>query len=89
MGNPSILLLDEATSALDAESEAEVQEGLNRAMKNRTVIVIAHRLATTQEADKIVVFNKGEIIEVGKHLTLLNKKGIYKELCEKQLIKKI
>ncbi len=89
LGNPSILLLDEATSALDADSEAEVQEGLNRAMKNRTVIVIAHRLATTQEADKIVVFNKGEIIEVGKHIDLLNKKGIYKELCEKQLIKKL
>ena len=55
-------------------------------MKNRTVIVIAHRLSTTQEADKIVVFDKGEIIEVGKHIDLLNKKGIYKELCEKQLI---
>jgi len=89
LGNPSILLLDEATSALDAESESEVQEGLNRAMKNRTVIVIAHRLATTQGADKIVVFNKGEIVEVGKHIDLLNKKGIYKELCEKQLIKKL
>ncbi len=89
LGNPSILLLDEATSALDAESESEVQEGLNRAMKNRTVIVIAHRLATTQEADKIVVFDKGEIIEVGKHIDLIKKKGIYKELCEKQLIKKI
>ncbi|MDC3019774.1 ABC transporter ATP-binding protein/permease [Prochlorococcus sp. AH-736-E15] len=89
LGNPSILLLDEATSALDAESEAEVQEGLNKAMKNRTVIIIAHRLATTQEADKIVVFDKGEIIEVGKHIDLLNKKGIYKELCEKQLIKKL
>ena len=89
LGNPSILLLDEATSALDAESESEVQEGLNRAMKNRTVIVIAHRLATTQEADNIVVFDKGEIIEVGKHLDLLNKGGIYKELCEKQLIKKL
>ena len=89
LGNPSILLLDEATSALDAESESEVQEGLNRAMKNRTVIVIAHRLATTQEADKIVVFDKGEIIEVGKHIDLLNKKGIYKDLCEKQLIKKL
>ena len=89
LGNPSILLLDEATSALDAESEADVQEGLNRAMKNRTVIVIAHRLATTQEADKIVVFEKGEIIEVGKHIDLLNKNGVYKELCEKQLIKKI
>ncbi len=89
LGNPSILLLDEATSALDAESESEVREGLNRAMKDRTVIVIAHRLATTQEADKIVVFNKGEIIEVGKHIDLLNKKGIYKELCEKQLIKRL
>ena len=89
LGNPSILLLDEATSALDAESESEVQEALNRAMKDRTVIVIAHRLATTQEADKIVVFNKGEIIEVGQHIELLNKNGIYKELCEKQLIKKI
>jgi len=89
LGNPSILLLDEATSALDAESESEVQKGLNRAMNNRTVIVIAHRLATTQEADKIVVFDKGEIIEVGKHFELINRKGVYKELCEKQLIKKI
>jgi len=89
LGNPSILLLDEATSALDAESESEVREGLNRAMKNRTVIVIAHRLATTQEADKIVVFDKGKIVEVGKHFDLLNKKGIYKELCEKQLIKNL
>jgi len=89
LGNPSILLLDEATSALDAESEAEVQKGLNRAMKDRTVIVIAHRLATTQEANKIVVFDKGEIIEVGKHIDLINKPGIYKEICEKQLIKKV
>ena len=89
LGNPAILLLDEATSALDAESESEVQKGLNRAMKDRTVIVIAHRLATTQEANKIVVFDKGEIIEVGKHIDLINKPGIYKELCEKQLIKKL
>ena len=58
-------------------------------MKNRTVIVIAHRLATTQEADKIVVFDNGEIVEVGKHIDLLNKEGIYKEFCEKQLIKNI
>ncbi len=89
LGNPSILLLDEATSALDAESESEVQEGLNRAMKDRTVVVIAHRLATTQEANKIVVFDKGEIVEVGKHIDLINKPGIYKELCEKQLIKNL
>ena len=87
LGNPSVLLLDEATSALDAESEAEVQKGLNLAMKNRTVIIIAHRLATTQEADKIVVFDKGKVIDIGKHEELINKKGIYKELCEKQLIK--
>ena len=89
LGNPSVLLLDEATSALDAESENEVQKGLKRAMRNRTVIVIAHRLSTTQEADKIVVFDKGEIIDIGKHIDLLKKQGIYKELCEKQLINKI
>ncbi len=89
LGNPSILLLDEATSALDAESESEVREGLNKAMRNRTVIVIAHRLATTQEADKIVVFDKGEIVEVGKHNDLLRGKGIYKDFCEKQLIKRL
>ena len=58
-------------------------------MKDRTVIVIAHRLATTQEANKIFVFNKGEIIEAGKHIDLINESGIYKELCEKQLIKKL
>ena len=87
LGNPSILLLDEATSALDAESEAEVQKGLKQAMNNRTVIVIAHRLSTTQGADKIVVFHKGMIIDTGKHIDLFNKDGIYKELCEKQLIK--
>ena len=89
LGNPSILLLDEATSALDAESESEVQEGLKRAMKDRTVVVIAHRLATTQEANKIIVFDKGEIVEVGKHIDLINKQGIYKELCEKQLINRL
>ncbi len=87
LGNPSILLLDEATSALDSDSEAEVQKGLNQAMKNRTVIIVAHRLSTTQGADKIVVFDKGKIVESGKHIDLFNKDGIYKELCEKQLIK--
>ena len=60
---------------------------LNQAMKNRTVIIIAHRLATTQGADKIIVFDKGKIMDIGKHIDLINKAGIYKELCEKQLIK--
>jgi len=86
LGDPSILLLDEATSALDSDSEAEVQKGLNQAMNNRTVIVVAHRLSTTQGADKIFVFDKGKIIDSGKHTDLLNKDGIYKELCEKQLL---
>ena len=87
LGNPSILLLDEATSALDSDSEAEVQKGLNQAMNNRTVIIVAHRLSTTQGADKIVVFDKGKIVDSGKHIDLFKKDGIYKELCEKQLIK--
>ncbi len=87
LGNPSILLLDEATSALDSDSEAEVQKGLNQAMNNRTVIIVAHRLSTTQGADKIIVFDKGKIIDSGKHIDLFKKNGIYKELCEKQLIK--
>ena len=86
VGNPIILLLDEATSALDADSEAEVQKGLNQAMKNRTVIIVAHRLSTTQDAKKIVVFNNGEIVDTGTHFELIGKDGIYKDLCEKQLI---
>ena len=85
--NPEILILDEATSSVDNETEAAIQRSLDILKKDRTVIVIAHRLSTTQGADKIVVFNKGKIVEVGKHIDLLNKKGIYKELCDKQLIK--
>ena len=57
-------------------------------MKDRTVIIIAHRLSTTQDAKKIVVFDNGEIIDTGTHLELINKDGIYKDLCEKQLINK-
>ena len=87
--NAPILILDEATSALDSEIEAAIQNQLNNILRDKTALVIAHRLSTTQGADKIVVFDKGEIVEVGKHIELLNKKGIYKELCEKQLIKKL
>ncbi len=88
IGNPIILLLDEATSALDADSEAEVQKGLNQAMKDRTVIIIAHRLSTIQDAKKILVFDNGKIVDIGTHRELMNKDGIYKDLCEKQLINK-
>lgn len=82
--NPPIMILDEATSALDTESERLVQDALEKMMKNRTSIVIAHRLSTIQNADKIVVLQKGEIVEQGSHIELLAKKGTYKKLVEMQ-----
>ncbi|GAA4281120.1 ABC transporter ATP-binding protein [Gaetbulibacter aestuarii] len=82
--NPPIMVLDEATSALDTESERLVQIALENMMKNRTSIVIAHRLSTIQNADEILVLNKGEIVERGKHKDLIAKKGIYKKLVDMQ-----
>jgi subfamily B ATP-binding cassette protein MsbA len=82
--NPPIMILDEATSALDTESERLVQNALENMMKNRTSIVIAHRLSTIQNADTIVVLNKGSIVEQGKHAELLAKKGMYYSLVEMQ-----
>jgi subfamily B ATP-binding cassette protein MsbA len=84
--NPPILILDEATSALDTESERLVQDALTNLMKNRTSIVIAHRLSTIQHADEIVVMQKGEIVERGNHLDLLEKNGVYKKLNEMQTL---
>lgn len=78
--NPPILILDEATSALDAESEFEIQKALNSLMKNRTTIVIAHRLSTIKNADKIFVFNDGQVIEEGKHQELISSGGKYATL---------
>jgi ATP-binding cassette subfamily B protein len=86
LGNPAVLLLDEATSALDAESEAAVQQGLNQAMAGRTVLVIAHRLATVQGADQILVLDGGRVVESGSHQQLMALGGRYRELCERQLI---
>jgi subfamily B ATP-binding cassette protein MsbA len=82
--NPPIMILDEATSALDTESERLVQDALENMMKNRTSIVIAHRLSTIQKADAIVVLSKGEIVEIGKHHELLDKKGVYYNLVKMQ-----
>jgi ABC-type multidrug transport system fused ATPase/permease subunit len=79
------LLLDEATSALDAESEHLVQEALNRLMKNRTTIVIAHRLPTVRKAHKICVVQKGRIVESGTHEKLLNKGRVYAKIVQHQL----
>lgn len=82
--NPPILILDEATSALDARSEKLVQEALAKVMQNRTAIVIAHRLSTIKNADWIVVMKEGEIIEQGKHKTLLKLEGEYSKLIQLQ-----
>ena len=82
--NPPIMILDEATSALDTESEKFVQVALENMMQNRTSIVIAHRLSTIQKADKIVVMQKGEIVEQGTHDELLAKNGMYSKLVMMQ-----
>lgn len=82
--NPPILILDEATSALDSESEILVQTALNDLMKNRTVLVIAHRLSTVRNADKIIVMKKGQIVEEGRHDELLELGGEYKRLYDLQ-----
>jgi subfamily B ATP-binding cassette protein MsbA len=80
--NAPILLLDEATSALDTESERQVQEALGRLMKNRTTIVIAHRLSTVLDANTIYVLDKGEVVEFGAHSELLAKAGLYARLYQ-------
>ncbi len=82
--NPPILILDEATSALDSESERLVQDALTKLMHNRTSIVIAHRLSTIQHADEIIVIQQGEIIERGRHESLIHQDGVYKKLISIQ-----
>lgn len=84
--NPPILVLDEATSSLDSESEKLVQIALDNLMENKTSIVIAHRLSTIQNADKIIVLEKGKIIEVGIHKDLMKKDGVYSNLVKMQSI---
>jgi ATP-binding cassette, subfamily B, bacterial MsbA len=85
--DPPILILDEATSSLDTESERVVQDAINNLMKNRTCIVIAHRLSTVQHADEIIVMEKGQIAERGTHTELLTKDGIYRRLVDMQQVK--
>ncbi|MEO5775455.1 MAG: peptidase domain-containing ABC transporter [Flavobacterium sp.] len=83
--NPEMLFFDEATSALDANNEKEIMEKLNIFFKNKTVVVIAHRLSTVMNADQIVVLEKGKIVEVGNHQELVNLKGSYFKLVKNQL----
>ncbi len=82
--NPPLLLLDEATSALDAESERMVQAALEAAMADRTTLVIAHRLATVQKADRIIVMDQGRIVEEGNHQELMQRDGLYAKLARMQ-----
>jgi subfamily B ATP-binding cassette protein MsbA len=87
--NPKILILDEATSALDSKSELLVQGALKKLIKGRTTFVIAHRLSTIQNADKILVLDKGRIVESGKHRMLIKKKGLYYKLFSLQSLGEI
>jgi len=82
---PKILILDEATSALDAESEFEIQNNLNNLSKDMDIIIVAHRLSSIKNCDKIIVVDHGKIVESGNHQELINLNGKYKELMEKQL----
>lgn len=86
LADPKILLLDEATSALDSESERLVQEALDELMKNRTSLIIAHRLATVRSVDRILVISQGKVVESGTHDELIEKRGTYRLLAETQLL---
>ena len=81
---PRLLLFDEVTSALDPESEARIQENLDRIAKGRTTIIVAHRLSTLRNADRIMVLNQGRVADVGTHGELLERCDIYRTLWERQ-----
>ena len=84
MVNPELLLLDEATSALDTESEWHVQQALTEIMRERTTIIIAHRLSTVMNADKIVVMNEGRVVDSGRHEDLMTRCNLYQRLASRQ-----
>ncbi len=81
LGRPAVLIMDEATSALDSATSRKVQDNIDVLMKGKTLLVVAHRLATVQNADEILVMKSGEVVEQGTHETLLQHDGVYKSLC--------
>ena len=85
LADPRILILDEATSSVDAEAEFLIQQALERVLENRTSLVIAHRLSTVRNADKIIVLDQGRIVETGKHEELLQRDGLYSQLYQRQM----
>ena len=82
--NPPILVLDEATSSIDLDTESQLQEALNRLVETRTTFAIAHRLSTLRQANRLFVIDKGELVESGTHMELLNRDGHYAQLCQLQ-----
>lgn len=84
LADPAILILDEATSSVDTRTEAEIQKAMDALMKNRTSFIIAHRLSTIQDADHILVMDKGTIIEQGNHEELIRQNGFYADLYNSQ-----
>ena len=89
LNDPEILLLDEATSALDAESEHQVQKALEELMKDRTTLIIAHRLATVLGADRTVVMHHGEVVAEGTHESLMETSTLYKRLADLQFVAEV
>ena len=85
--NSPFLLLDEATSSLDSKSEKKIQDSLSNLISNKTALIIAHRLSTVIDADRIIIINNGEIVDIGKHSSLIKKSKIYKNLYDLQFKK--
>ena len=83
--NPQLILFDEATSYIDSQTEVRIQQALEKLMINRTALVVAHRLSTVRNADRIIVLNRGRIIEIGSHTELMNLKGFYYQLHQLQI----